>query len=125
LLVIPAAAGQRPTVELPHAACVWQRQWTPAVLAALAQPAHGSALRVLTLEVDGALIPRAAPDLAALTGDGRPMWLLVPSEGSRLPLAAEAPASDLTVLAGHWRQAGVRLAGIEIDQDTASAALAA
>jgi hypothetical protein len=124
VLAVILAACQRPTVELPHEAYVWQRQWTPAVVEALAQPAHLSALRVLALEVDGAVMHRAAPDLAALAGDGRPMWLVVRIEGSRLPLAAEALAPVLSVLAGHWQQAGVRLAGIEIDHDTASAALA-
>lgn len=124
ILVFALAACQRPTVHLPHEAYVWQRQWTPAVVEALAQPAQLGALRVLALEVDGPVMHRAASDLAALAGDGRPVWLVVRIEGSRLPLAAEALAPVLGEIAGHWKQSGVRLAGIEIDHDTASAALA-
>jgi hypothetical protein len=124
ILVFALAACQRPTVHLPHEAYVWQRQWTPAVVEALAQPARVSALRVLALEVDGAVMHRTAPDLPALASDGRPVWLVVRIEGSRLPLAAEALAPVLGEIAGHWKQSGVRLAGIEIDHDTASAALA-
>lgn len=123
-LAFALAACQRPASELPHEAYVWQRQWTPAVVEALAQPARVSALRVLALEVDGPMMHRTAPDLAALAGDGRPVWLVVRIEGSRLPLAAEALAPVLGEIAGHWQRAGVRLAGIEIDHDTASAALA-
>lgn len=117
------AGCQRPVVQLPHEAYVWQRQWTAAVVEALAQPARVSGLRVLALEVDGAVMHRTAPDLAALARDGRPVWLVVRIEGSRLPLAAVALAPVLGELAADWQQAGIRLAGIEIDHDTASAAL--
>lgn len=125
-LAAVAACG-RPApapVALEHEAYVWQRAWTGAVRAstAVASPAV-TGLRVLAADVDaaGSLV---WPDVdgPSLARAGRPVTAVVRIDGSRPPEGWD-PAPVLARVAA-WRAAGVDVAGVEIDHDCATAALA-
>ena len=109
---------------LVHEAYVWQRAWTAPVRDAVAEaPRELSGLRVLALEIaaDGtASWPAVAID--ALRASRRPITAVVRIDGSR-PIADLSLAPVVTKLAA-WRDAGVDVAGVEIDHDCATAALA-
>jgi len=119
----PPSRQRTELVALSHDAYVWQRAWTGSVRAAVANaPAELSGLRVLTLEVsrDGTTTAPAV-DTASLVRASRPITAVVRIDGSRLPV-------DLTLVPvleriDRWRQAGVAVAGVEIDHDCATAAL--
>ena len=86
-------------------------------------PPELAGLHVLALEVaaDGAQVwPAVALD--ALRRSHRPITAVVRIDGSR-PLAELSLAPLVEVLAT-WREAGVEVAGVEIDHDCATAALA-
>ena len=111
-------------IALQHEAYVWQRAWTGSVRAAVASaPAELAGLRVLTLEIDRdghATWPGVSTD--ALVRASRPITAVVRIDGSRIPAdLALAPVLDRI---DRWRAAGVPVAGIEIDHDCATAALA-
>lgn len=106
---------------------VWQRQWSGAHAAALAQTRTDfSALRVLALQAHPrAGWGRAAADLRQLATDGRPVIAVVRLDG-QLPVLETARIETQTLqLVRDWRQAGVALRGVEIDHDCATARLPA
>lgn len=112
------------TPEPPHEAYIWQRQWTPAVVAAVSlQQAVFAGWRVLGLQVIGSQKIVVRPDLAALASAAKPVRLVVRIEGARGPLAVPELLASLSPLIDEWRGAGVNLSGIEIDHDCATAAL--
>ena len=114
-----------PTPDPTHEAYIWQRQWTPAVVAALsAQQSVFAGWRVLGLQVIGSQKIDVRPDLAALASSARPVRLVVRIEGARGPLAVPALLARLSPLIARWRAAGLDLTGIEIDHDCATSALA-
>lgn len=117
------AGCQRAPAPLAHEAYLWQRLWTPAVARAM-DDAPVSGWRVLALQVVGEQLRPAGPDLAVLAARAAPVRLVVRIEGSRLPIAVDTLTQALTPLLARWQAAGVRLVGIEIDHDCASAALA-
>lgn len=104
---------------------VWQRQWSGAHAAALAQTrADFSALRVLALQAH----PRAgwgrtAVDLRQLAADGRPVIAVVRLDGQLPALDAVRIDAEVLQVVHDWRSAGVALRGVEIDHDCASARL--
>ncbi|TWB49536.1 DUF3142 domain-containing protein [Nitrospirillum viridazoti] len=125
-----AAASLLPPRAAPHLAplpndiYVWQRAWTPALGQAMDQAAPDiAAWRVLAAEVsaEGRVAPVLLNDarLAALRGHlaGRPVILVVRIDG-RLSDTDPAPllAAALAPLE-RWREAGVAVAGLEIDHD--------
>lgn len=116
-------APAKAPVALTHEAYVWQRAWTGAVRQAVADaPPELSGLRVLTLEVasDGATRSPAI-STEALFRAGRPITAVVRIDGARIPAAVSlAPALERIE---RWRDAGVPVAGLEIDHDCATAAL--
>lgn len=126
-LLLAGCRPSPPPVTYNHAAYVWQRQWNADLVEALAASrASLTELRVLALERDpGGRWVAAAPDLAALAADGRPVVLVVRIDGFRPPAVAEAAAiaERLTERAAAWRAAGVRLVGLELDHDCARARL--
>lgn len=125
LILLIIACNPPAPAPLPHEAYVWQRQWTPAVVAALAQPdLPFAAWRVLALQVVGNRSVLATPDVAALAASARPVRLVVRIEGARMPIAVPALLAQLQPLLANWQAAGVHLVGVEIDHDCASAALA-
>jgi hypothetical protein len=92
--------------------------------AVTAQAPQFSGFRVLALQVVGERVVEVTPDLAALVATQRPLRAVVRIEGARSPLAVTAVWAALEPLMQRWRAAGVRLAGVEIDHDCATAALA-
>lgn len=113
-----------PTPDPTHEAYIWQRQWTPAVIAAMsAQQSVFAGWRVLGLQVIGTQTIVARPDLAALAGSGKPVRLVVRIEGARGPLTVPELMASLSPLIDEWSGAGLELSGIEIDHDCATAAL--
>ncbi|MDZ5648515.1 DUF3142 domain-containing protein [Nitrospirillum sp. BR 11828] len=109
---------------LPNDIYVWQRAWTPALGQAMDLAAPDiAAWRILAAEVsaDGQIAPALANDgrLEALRAHlaGRPVILVVRIDG-RLSDADPAPlvAAALAPL-DRWHQAGVAVAGLEIDHD--------
>lgn len=122
-LVLASCTRRAPAPE--HEAYIWQRQWTPAVVAALsAQQSVFAGWRVLGLQVIGGQQIDVIPDLAALAGPGKPVRLVVRIDGARGPLAVPALLARLSPLIVRWRAAGLDLTGIEIDHDCATSALA-
>lgn len=116
-----------PPVSFDHAAYVWQRRWSADLVDTLrVSQSVLDGLRVLAMERDpGGRWVDAAPDLAALAADGRPVVLVVRIDGFRPPDAGEADdlATRLRGVAADWQTAGVRLAGLELDHDCARARL--
>jgi hypothetical protein len=110
--------------ELSHEAYVWQRLWPTEVGQAVASPPRGiGALHVLAREsTDGGPVDTRA-DLPALARSGRDVVAVMRIEGA-LPLDPIA-VDGLAALVAGWRQQGVRVTGIEIDYDCASARLPA
>jgi hypothetical protein len=134
----PLAAGCRPAPRaagpLPQAIYVWQRAWTPAVSAAVADGKNDAAgFAVLAAEVawrDGAAqIARPGADWAALNHSGRPVELVLRIGARREPFAADdAAAATLARLAAElWREAeshALTVAALQIDYDCAESRLA-
>nr|WP_187808634.1 DUF3142 domain-containing protein [Pseudomonas alcaligenes] len=116
-----------PPAELDQQLYIWQRQWLPAHAGALAQShADFATLRVLALQAHPqAGWARAHVDLQLLKRDGRPLIAVVRLDGQLPQLDQPAIVSQITRLLRDWQAAGVRLAGIEIDHDCASARLPA
>jgi hypothetical protein len=113
-----------PPEPLVHEAYVWQRAWVPGVVAAVADPLEPIAgLRVLAAEIAAggvAVWPEVSTD--ALARSRWPITAVVRIDGSR-PIAGLSLAPLLDRIAA-WRAAGVDVAGVEIDHDCATAALA-
>lgn len=126
-LLLPGCSPAPPPVLFDHAAYVWQRRWSADLIDTLrASRPVLDGLRVLAMERDpGGRWVDAAPDLAALAADGRPVVLVVRIDGFRPPEIAEAAAlsARLHAAATRWQAAGVRLAGLELDHDCARARL--
>ncbi len=120
LSVLACSQAPAPT----HEAYIWQRHWTPAVIAALStQQSVFTGWRVLGLQVIGSQKIGVGPDLPALANSAKPVRLVVRIEGARGPLAVPALWAELEPLLARWRAGGVDVAGIEIDHDCATAAL--
>ncbi|WP_369939020.1 DUF3142 domain-containing protein [Xanthomonas medicagonis] len=106
---------------------VWQRQWSGAHAAVLAQTRTDfSALRVLALQAHPrAGWGRAAPDLRQLAADGRPVIAVVRLDGQLPALDTARIDTEVLHLVRDWRGAGVALRGVEIDHDCGTARLPA
>lgn len=115
-----------PPTDLQQDAYVWQRQWTPAVVAALqdASPRIRT-WRVLAAQADasGHLRPSQI-DVDALRRNLRPVVLVVRIEGQLLLWDEQLLLDDLRTLLARWRDAGMAIAGLEIDHDCGTARLA-
>lgn len=134
IATVVAACGRAPIREhtpLEQSAYVWQRNWTPAVREAVAH-APVRELRVLTAEVDarGALA-RVPIDTQALVtntrvavqdaGIAHDVVLVVRIEGAR-PIEGLSLA-PIVALGRELEASGVRIAGLEVDHDCATARL--
>ncbi|MFN0249151.1 MAG: DUF3142 domain-containing protein [Kofleriaceae bacterium] len=136
LISVATACSSTPSSEPPiasapppQAAYVWQRHWTPSVRDAVASPPAGiDGLRVLIAEVsttatanNATSMETVAVDAPSLTAARVPVTLVVRIEGARpIDRLSLAP---IVVRADELRAAGVRVAGIEIDHDCATARL--
>lgn len=117
--------GHRQPAPLVHEVYVWQRQWDDSLRVAVIESGGLFAgLRVLALQFDqasGWIRPRV--DLAALARDARPVVLVLRIDGATLLVSARGAGQRLLGTLAAWRAAGVRVAGVEIDHDTATARL--
>ncbi len=107
---------------------IWQRLWTAEHAEALAQSrADFSQLRVLALQLQptasGPVWQQAKVDLAMLSSDQRPVWLVVRLDGRLHALSAATLQQKITPLVRQWQQAGVQLQGVELDYDSARSQL--
>jgi hypothetical protein len=119
-----AARSEQP---LMHDAYVWQRVWSPAVVAAIAQSSDlVRDWRVLAAESDdaGRLQPTEI-DRLALAASGRPVILVVRIDGQLANWDEGTLLANLDTLLGRWRSSGVPITGLEIDHDCATARLPA
>lgn len=120
-----AGCASKPAPPLDHEAYVWQRQWTPALAVSFdAMRADFVGWRALAAEstAAGDLID-AAPNLDLLARSGKPVIAVFRLNGSRPPPSVEILGGRIDKVAAEWRNAGVHLAGIEIDHDCATAQL--
>jgi uncharacterized protein DUF3142 len=126
LLLVGTMACSRPEPRpLVHEAYVWQRDWSPALSQALTDaPRELGTLRVLARERSGTQrVPvDIAVDVDALARSGREVIAVMRVEGTA-PLEGVS-LQEVALLARAWRARGVRVRGIELDHDCASAALA-
>jgi uncharacterized protein DUF3142 len=121
------AGSGTPRRLLPQDAYVWQRQWTPAVVAALQQSSDlVRAWRVLAAQSDerGHLRPTAV-EWTAFENNGRPVILVVRIDGQLTQWDEEVLLDDLRAVLSQWRQNRVPVAGVEIDHDCGTARLSA
>lgn len=120
-----AACTDKPT-PLSNDAYVWQRQWTPGLLHALAADgASVRAWRVLAGEMDVHGHWRVfTPDWRALADSGKPVIAVVRIEGQLQQWDEAALLGDVQGVLALWRQKRV-LAGVEIDHDCATSRLPA
>ena len=130
LFLVPTvglAASSTTHGALPQDAYVWQRQWTPAVAAALGRSADlVRDWRVLAAQTDGEGRLRAtAVDWSALAATGRPVVAVIRIDGQLAHWDAARLLADVRDVLARWRDAPVPLAGIEIDHDCATARLPA
>lgn len=111
---------------LPQQAYIWQRQWTPAVAQAMDATAPlVTGWRVLAAE----LTPQrewktAQPDWLALKATTQPLVMVVRLDG-RTALLDAATQTTILELLKRWREQGLKVSGIEIDYDCATAQLLA
>ncbi|MGB3435049.1 DUF3142 domain-containing protein [Achromobacter sp.] len=125
MLLLLAACGKQ--ADLPGDAYVWQRVWTPAVSQALAGSADVvRAWRVLMAEMN----PdrrwfTAAPDLAALAAAKRPVIMVLRLDGRADALPVADVLARIATARSAWIDAGIALAGIEIDYDCPTSKLPA
>ncbi|MDG9922226.1 MULTISPECIES: DUF3142 domain-containing protein [unclassified Pseudomonas] len=106
---------------------IWQRQWRPVHAEALAQSrADFSSLRVLALQAHPqAGWSRARVDLQLLRRDDRPLIAVVRLDGQLAQLDSAEIGRQIAALLHDWRSAGLRLQGLELDHDCATARLPA
>ncbi|SDT19079.1 Protein of unknown function [Pseudomonas asplenii] len=114
-----------PATPLDQQVYIWQRQWRAAHEQALAESrADFSTLRVLALQAQPkAGWSRAQVDLPRLKADGRPLIAVVRLDGQLPALDLAVAQSQIAQLLADWQAAGITLAGLEIDHDSASARL--
>lgn len=102
---------------VPHESYIWQRRWTPTLADALhrSNPAVAG-WRVLAAEWrDSGKLERSQPDFAALQAAKRPLVAVFRLEG-QLTDYRPVTAALLQVVA-QWRNADLKLAGVELDHD--------
>jgi hypothetical protein len=119
-----SSCREAPSPALTQEAYVWQRSWTPAVSAAVrSRELALDGLRVLALQWIGDRSIQVQTDLRALAARGLPLRLVVRIEGSRPRLPTMAVATAIRAVLAEWQAKGLRVVGIEIDHDCASAGL--
>ena len=109
-----------------HEVYIWQRQWTPAVRAALSQSRDVfGGVRVLVAQAgrDGRWFATNA-DPGDFAGDPRPRVAVVRYDGAGSPPEIDALEVFLRDLIQRWNAGGSAFTGVEIDYDCGSERLA-
>ena len=128
-LVLHAACGRgERAATLGHDAYIWQRQWTSSLdRAVIASASRVRAWRVLAteVEVDGRIV-ESSPHLDVLARAAKPVIPVIRISGRRSDWN-ENERTDLIrrsqTLVHRWRDAGVDVAGVEIDYDCPTSSL--
>jgi hypothetical protein len=122
---VAACTGR--STPLANDAYVWQRQWTPALVRAVAEDGSSvRAWRVLAGEMDGQGRWRMfTPDWNALAASGKPVVAVVRIEGQLQQWDEATLLADVQAVLAVWRQQKVVLAGVELDHDCATSRLPA
>lgn len=120
------AACQRAPQVLPQQAYIWQRQWSPAVAAAMqASDQLVGGWRVLAAELTSQRQWKTAnPDWEALKTTPHAVVMVVRLDGQTDSLDA-ATQNHVTEMLARWNQQGVPVAGVEIDYDCPTSQLPA
>ncbi|WP_432239776.1 DUF3142 domain-containing protein [Herbaspirillum robiniae] len=124
-LLAACSRDPQPRSMLPQDVYIWQRQWTPALRAALAASnAQVARWHVLAAELgaSGRWID-VAPDEAALSASGKPLLMTVRINGQLARFDAAAVEQHILQLMDDWRRRGLAPAALEIDYDCATARL--
>lgn len=127
-LVALLLAGCTEPPALQHQVYIWQRLWTEQHPVALAESKKDfNALRVLAMQIDlpdgTYLWQQSRVDLTALQQDGRPVIVVVRIDGTITELQHLSIAWTLKPLLKRWQDAGIKVAGVEIDYDSARSQL--
>ncbi|KAF1048611.1 MAG: hypothetical protein GAK35_00161 [Herbaspirillum frisingense] len=125
LLLAACSRDPAPQSALPQDVYIWQRQWTPALRAALtASDAQVARWHVLAAELgaSGRWID-VTPDSKLLSGTGKPLLMTVRINGQLARFDAPAIEARILQLLADWRQRGLSPAALEIDYDCATAKL--
>lgn len=122
-LVALLLAGCTEPPALKHQVYIWQRLWTDQHPVALAESKKDfNALRVLAMQIDlpdgTYLWQQSRVALTALQQDGRPVIVVVRIDGTITELQHLSIAWTLKPLLKRWQDAGVKVAGVEIDYDS-------
>jgi hypothetical protein len=106
-------------------AYIWQRDWTPALVQAMAASADSvSGWRVLAAESDGDGHLFSVPvDFDALTGSRLPAILVMRINGRLENQDGERLLAQFALVVDRWRERLPRLGGVEIDYDCATSRL--
>lgn len=130
IVAIQVAAEASPPHQLPkqgtevlpaftHEAYIWQRQWSPKIAKSVRMTSDLFAgWRVLVAQVDGA--GRVRPvrvDWPLLASTNKPVTAVVRVEAAITPQNRASIIGRLKQLSNQWAKAGVRLQGLEIDND--------
>lgn len=120
-----ACAGK--STPLTNDAYVWQRQWTPSLVRALANDGPSvQAWRVLAGEMDVHGQWRTfTPDWRALAASGKPVVAVLRIEGQLQQWDEATLLADSLAVLATWRQQKLDFAGVEIDHDCATSRLPA
>jgi hypothetical protein len=125
LLLSACSRNPPPRTLLPQDVYVWQRQWTPALRAALsASNPQVSRWHVLAAELgsSGRWID-IVPETDTLNGLGKPLLMAVRINGQLARFDAAAIEAHLLQLLADWRQRGLEPVALELDYDCATARL--
>lgn len=119
----PAYAAK--TRPLDQQVYIWQRLWTAQHEDALKQSRNlFSTLRILGLQVhpqEG--IRYTAVNKTLIKQDGRPVWLVARLDGQLSHINQQNVVQNIVRTMNEWKEAGIKLAGIEIDFDAPTAKL--
>ncbi|KAB0485764.1 Protein of unknown function [Pseudomonas reinekei] len=118
-LALLLGCDQKGTPALDQQLYIWQRQWTSAHEAALADSRMDfSTLRVLALQAfPQAGLSRARIDPLLLKRDGRPLIAVIRLDGQLKSLNQDEVTVQIQQVVIEWQAQGLHLAGVEIDHD--------
>ena len=124
-LVLLNGCEQQHAPPLDQQLYVWQRQWTPAHVAALRDSrVDFSTLRVLALQAfPQAGWRRARIDSELLKRDGRPLIAVIRLDGQLKSLDQDEVTAQIQQVLSDWQAQGLTLSGVEIDHDAGNARL--
>lgn len=130
-LAVNATSEANLSSPLAQEVYIWQRQWRPANQTALEQSQGAfQGLRILALQAhpkpSGADIWfEVAVNHAWLQADPRPKIAVVRLDGQFTHLNDEVVINKINQVLANWQAKGTRIAGVEIDHDSASSKLPA